>query len=200
MMRDAWRRVYPRLKDPVYEVDQELQYRNCMESSPSSPGNTGFLGLPSPASCPSWTYPASPFSLALWAAAGIGYQLIRYGDMENKPESYQKGLNIIDFWVRTAMTEHGAPEVCYNPTITGFEPMPFWTRMIADGLENILDAYVYMKKKGEESRIGWLSARKQPIGTCACKTRTAAGTAPITRMTALCGWIQKPIPSAWCAF
>lgn len=53
------------------------------------------------------------------------------------------------------MTDIGAPNVCYNPAIDGFEPMPFWTRMIADGLENILDAYVYMKKKGED-RPEWL--------------------------------------------
>ena len=75
--------------------------------------------------------------------------------MKNEPESYQKGLNIIDFWVRTAMSDIGAPYNCYNPTINGFEPMPFWTRMIADGLENILDAYVFMKKKGEE-KGAWL--------------------------------------------
>ena len=54
------------------------------------------------------------------------------------------------------MTEIGAPNVCYNPALQGFEPMPFWTRMISDGLENILDAYVYMRKKGEE-RPAWLA-------------------------------------------
>ena len=87
---------------------------------------------------------------------GIGYQLIRYGDMEKDQEAYEKGNHIIDFWVNTAMTEIGAPNVCYNPARQGFEPMPFWTRMISDGLENILDAYVYMRKKGEE-RPAWLA-------------------------------------------
>ena len=87
---------------------------------------------------------------------GIGYQLIRYGDMEKDQEAYEKGNHIIDFWVNTSMTEIGAPNVCYNPALQGFEPMPFWTRMISDGLENILDAYVYMRKKGEE-RPAWLA-------------------------------------------
>ena len=59
---------------------------------------------------------------------GIGYQLIRYGDKENRPESFHNGLYIIEFWVRTALSEFGAPPVCYNPSIPGFEPMPFWTR------------------------------------------------------------------------
>ncbi|MGI6692075.1 MAG: hypothetical protein ACOX63_14715 [Christensenellales bacterium] len=158
MMRNAWRRVYPRLKDPVYEVDQELQYRNCMESLTKLTRQYGdSWGLPFSCQLPQLDVSSVSFQFGfVGQQPGIGYQLIRYGDMENKPESYQKGLNIIDFWVRTAMTEHGAPEVCYNPTITGFEPMPFWTRMIADGLENILDAYVYMKKKGEE-KPDWLA-------------------------------------------
>ncbi len=157
MMRDAWRTVYARLKDPVYAVDQEMQYRNCMESLTKLTRQYGdSWGLPFSCQLPQMDVSSVSFQFGfVGQQPGIGYQLIRYGDKENRPESYQKGLNIIDFWVRTAMTDIGAPQVCYNPTITGFEPMPFWTRMIADGLENILDAYVYMKKKGEE-KPAWL--------------------------------------------
>ncbi len=157
MMRDAWRTVYARLKDPVYAVDQEMQYRNCMESLTKLTRQYGdSWGLPFSCQLPQMDVSSVSFQFGfVGQQPGIGYQLIRYGDKENRPESYQKGLNIIDFWVRTAMTDIGAPQVCYNPTITGFEPMPFWTRMIADGLENILDAYVYMKKKGE-GRPEWL--------------------------------------------
>ena len=46
--------------------------------------------------------------------------------------------------------------MCYNPTIQGFEPYPHYIRMMADGLEAILDAYVYMRNKGEE-RPAWLA-------------------------------------------
>ncbi len=157
MMRDAWRTVYARLKDRVYAVDQELQYRNCMESLTRLTRQYGdSWGLPFSCQLPQMDVSSVSFQFGfVGQQPGIGYQLIRYGDKENRPESFQKGLNIIDFWVRTAMTGIGAPQVCYNPAITGFEPMPFWTRMIADGLENILDAYVYMKKKGDE-RPDWL--------------------------------------------
>ena len=157
MMRDAWRTVYARLKDPVYPVDQELQYRNCMESLTKLTRRYGdSWGLPFSCQLPQMDVSSVSFQFGfVGQQPGIGYQLIRYGDKENRPESFQKGLNIVDFWVRTAMTDIGAPQVCYNPAISGFEPMPFWTRMIADGLENILDAYVYMKKKGEE-KPSWL--------------------------------------------
>jgi len=158
MMRDAWRRVYRRLRDPIFPVDQELQYRNCMESLTRLTRQYGDAwGLPFSCQLPQMDVSSVSFQFGfVGQQPGIGYQLIRYGDKENRPESYQKGLNIIEFWVRTAMTEHGAPQNCYNPTIEGFEPMPFWTRMIADGLENILDAYVYLKKKGEE-KPAWLA-------------------------------------------
>ncbi len=157
MMRDAWRTVYARLKDPVFQVDHELHYRNSMESLTKLTRQYGdSWGLPFSCQLPQMDVSSVSFQFGfVGQQPGIGYQLIRYGDKENRPESYQKGLNIIDFWVRTAMTGIGAPQVCYNPTITGFEPMPFWTRMIADGLENILDAYVYMKKKGEDIKA-WL--------------------------------------------
>lgn len=157
MMRDAWRTVYDRLREPYFEVDHELQYRNCMESLTKLTKQYGdSWGLPFSCQLPQLDVSSVSFQFGfVGQQPGIGYQLIRYGDKENRPESYQKGINIIDFWVRTAMTDIGAPNVCYNPTIEDFEPMPFWTRMIADGLENILDAYVYMKKKGED-RPEWL--------------------------------------------
>ena len=159
MMRDAWRSVYTRLKDRVYEVDQELQFRNCMESLTRLTRQYGdSWGLPFSCQLPQMDVSSVSFQFGfVGQQPGIGYQLIRYGDLEERPESYQKGLNIIDFWVRTAMTDIGAPQVCYNPAINGFEPMPFWTRMIADGLENILDAYVYMKKKKGEEQPSWLT-------------------------------------------
>ncbi len=157
MMRDVWRTVYARLKDKVFEVDQALQYHNCMEALTRLTRQYGeSWGLPFSCQLPQMDVSSVSFQFGfVGQQPGIGYQLIRYGDKENHPDSYQKGLNIIDFWVGTAMTDIGAPQVCYNPTIKGFEPLPFWTRMIADGLENILDAYVYLKKKGED-QPAWL--------------------------------------------
>lgn len=159
VIRDAWRRVYACLRDRVYEVDQELQYRNCMESLTRLTRQYGdSWGLPFSCQLPRMDVSSVSFQLGIVGQRpGIGYQLLRYGDMEDRPESFRKGLNIIDFWVRTAMTDIGVPQVCYNPDITGLEPMPFWTRMIADGLENILDAYVYMKKNKCEEKPDWLT-------------------------------------------
>ena len=158
MMRDVWRTVYARLKDPVFPVNHELHYRNSMESLTKLTRQYGdSWGLPFSCQLPQMDVSSISFQFGfVGQQPGIGYQLIRYGDKENRPEAYIKGVNIVDFWVKTAMTDIGAPQVCYNPAINGFEPMPFWTRMIADGLENILDAYVYLRKKGK-TMPDWLS-------------------------------------------
>ena len=157
MMRDTWRTIYKRLKDPVFPVDHELHYRNSMESLTKLTRQYGdSWGLPFSCQLPQMDVSSVSFQFGfVGQQPGIGYQLIRYGDKENQPESFEKGKNIVDFWVRTALTDFGAPQACYNPVIKGFEPMPLFTRMIADGLENILDAYVFLKKKGNE-QLEWL--------------------------------------------
>ncbi len=162
MMRDIWRRTSERLKDPVFQVDQELQYKNCMQSLKKLTRQYGEAwGLPFSCRLPQLDVSSVSFQFGfVGQQPGIGYQLIRYGDLEGDTEALEKGKHIVDFWVKTSMTEIGAPNVCYNPAIQGFEPMPFWTRMIADGLENILDAYVYLRKKGE-IRADWLSYCKK---------------------------------------
>ena len=91
---------------------------------------------------------------------GIGYQLLRYGDKENVADAYDKGVKIIDFWARRAMTESGLPQMCYNPNTEDFEPYPHYIRMLADGIEAILDAYLYMKKKGDERPVWYDFCKK----------------------------------------
>ena len=81
---------------------------------------------------------------------GIGFQLMDYGIRENDPDAVEKGRNIICFWVKNGACENGAPNGCYSPINKTFEPYPIWLRMSADGLENILDAYVLTAKNGEE--------------------------------------------------
>lgn len=202
MMRSTWRAACSRLKEPVYQVDQELHYKNCMKSLTKLTRQYGDAwGLPFSCRLPQLDVSSVSFQFGfVGQQPGIGYQLIRYGDMEKDQEAYEKGNHIIDFWVNTAMTEIGAPNVCYNPALQGFEPMPFWTRMISDGLENILDAYVYMRKRARSAPHGWHFAARLLIGLCASRTKTEAGTGPTTRRTVLCVWSPRLTQSAQSVF
>lgn len=157
MMRDIWRITYSRLRDRLFCVDNKQHYRNCMEIFNKYTRKYGdSYGLPFACQLPDMDISSVSFQFGfVGQQPGIGGLLLRYGDRENLPEARQKGFGILDFWVRTAMTPSGLPQMCYNPTIKGFEPYPHYTRMLADGVEAILDSYVYLYKRGEE-QASWL--------------------------------------------
>ena len=157
MMRNIWRVTYARLRDDLFDVDNERFFHDCMKIFIKYTKQYGdSYGLPFVCQLPHMDISNVSFQFGfVGQQPGIGYQLLRYGDKEHVPEAFEKGVRVIDFWVRTAMTESGLPQMCYNPNIKGFEPYPHYTRMLADGVEAILDAYVYMRKKGDE-RPSWL--------------------------------------------
>ncbi len=157
MMRETWRVAYDRLRDKLFDVDNEKHFHNCMKifMKYARQYDQGF-GLPFACQLPDMDVSVVSFQFGfVGQQPGIGYQLLRYGDKEGIAEAYEKGEKILDFWAATAMTESGLPQMCYNPSVRGFEPYPHYVRMLADGIEAILDAYVYLKKKGVE-KPAWL--------------------------------------------
>ncbi len=153
MMRWAWRSVYDRLRDDLFPVDQELQYRNNIHALKvlARDYGDGAWGVPFSAFLPDLDIDSISLQFGfVGQQPGIGYQLMVYGFREEDREAVEKGRNIIRFWVKNGLNEHDAPNGCYSPINKAFEPYPIWLRMSADGLENILDAYVLTAKKGEE--------------------------------------------------
>ncbi len=157
MMRELWRVTYARLRDTLFEVNNERHFHNGMKILTRYTRQYGdSSGLPFACQLPDMDVSSVSFQFGfVGQQPGIGYQLLRYGDKENVPEAYEKGVGVIDFWTRTAMTESGLPRMCYNPTLEGFEPYPHYIRMLADGIEAVLDAYLYLRARGDE-RPGWL--------------------------------------------
>lgn len=162
MMKDTWRITYNRLRDRLFDVDNEQHFHNCMKMLTRYTRQYGdSYGLPFACQLPDMDISSVSFQFGfVGQQPGIGYQLLRYGDKENMPEAFEKGVNVIDFWVRTAMTESGLPQMCYNPNVKGFEPYPHYVRMLADGIEAILDAALYMRSKGDD-RSEWMEFCKK---------------------------------------
>lgn len=158
MMKWAWRSVYGRLKDKLFDVDQDLQYHNniyALKKLAKDYGD-GAWGVPFSAFLPDMDVDSISLQFGfVGQQPGIGYQMMDYGLRENDPEAYEKGRNIIKFWVKNGANALGAPRGCYSPIIRDFEPYPIWLRMSADGLENILDAYV-LTAKNKEDHPDWL--------------------------------------------
>ena len=153
MMRWAWRSVYARLRDELFDVDQELQYRNNINAMKllAKDYGDGAWGVPFSSFLPDFDVDSISMQFGfVGQQPGIGYQLMDYGLREGDTEAFEKGQNMILFWVKNGANPNGSPNGCYSPINKAFEPYPIWLRMSADGLENILDAYVLTKKKTEE--------------------------------------------------
>lgn len=153
MMRWAWRSVYDRLRDELFEVDQELQYHNNINAMKAliKDFGDGAWGVPFSAFLPDMDVDSISLQFGfVGQQPGIGFQLMDYGLREGDQDAFEKGQNVIKFWVKNGANELGAPQGCYSPINKAFEPYPVWLRMSADGLENILDAYQLTKEKTEE--------------------------------------------------
>ena len=159
MMKWAWRSVYDRLKDDLFDVDQDLQYHNNIKAIKllTRDYGDGAWGVPFSAFLPDMDVDSISMQFGfVGQQPGLGFQLMDYGVRERDPAAYEKGENIIRFWVAKGANRYGAPHGCYSPINKDFEPYPIWLRMSADGLENILDAYVLTKKNNEE-HPDWLA-------------------------------------------
>lgn len=159
MMKDTWRHVYVRMKDQLADIDNELLFHNNMKllTQVTNEYEEGVWGTPFAAQLPQFDPNSTSAEIGfVGQQTGIGYQLIRYGMKENYPEAVVKGKGIIDFWVNKTMTETGCPKVWYQLAMDQFEPQPQWIRQIGNGLEGILDAYVFLHNQGEEKST-WLT-------------------------------------------
>ena len=167
MMRETWREVYPRLKDRLFDVDNGLLFGNMMRFLRDVTRQFGEAwGTPFVAQLPD--FDPNSFSAEIGFVgqqAGIGYQLLRWGRLTEDEEAVRKGLGILDFWTEHTMTEAGFPRLWVHLSAHQVEPQPLWVRQIGDGLEAILDAYVFEAKRGIrherwldycERTAGWL--------------------------------------------
>jgi len=157
MMKMTWREVYPRLKDRLFAVDNAALFDNMMKFLKAVTRQFGSAwGTPFVAQLPD--FDPNSFSAEIGFVGqqtGIGYQLLRWGVMNNDAVAIEKGLGILDYWANETMTETGCPKVWVHLSTHAFEPQPQWIREIGDGLEAIIDAYVFEKKRGVEHE-NWL--------------------------------------------
>ena len=151
MMRETWRGCYARLKDRLFPVDNEMLFHNMMRFLRAVTKRfADDWGTPFVAQLPD--FDPNSFSAEIGFVgqqAGIGYQLLRWGTLENDPEAVEKGLGILNTWV-SHTTEDGCPVNWYHLAVHDADPQPLWVRQLGDGLEAVLDAYVFEKKRGRD--------------------------------------------------
>lgn len=176
MLRGTWREVYSRLKDRLFDVDNALLFDNMMRFLRDVTRRFGEAwGTPFVAQLPD--FDPNSFSAEIGFVgqqAGIGYQLLRWGRLNEDAEATEKGLGILEYWANHTMTDAGFPRLWVHLSTHQSEPQPIWVRQIGDGMEAILDAYVFEKKRGicHESWLDycvhtadWLAGRQNEDGS-----------------------------------
>ena len=176
MLRGTWREVYFRLKDRLFDVDNALLFDNMMRFLRNVTRRFGEAwGTPFVAQLPD--FDPNSFSAEIGFVgqqAGIGYQLLRWGRLNEDAEATEKGLGILEYWANHTMTDAGFPRLWVHLSTHQSEPQPIWVRQIGDGMEAILDAYVFEKKRGicHESWLDycvhtadWLAGRQNEDGS-----------------------------------
>ena len=150
MLRGTWREVYPRLKDRLFPVDNALLFENMMRFLKDVTRRFGEAwGTPFVAQLPD--FDPNSFSAEIGFVGqqtGIGYQLLRWGRLGGDGDAVEKGLGILDFWANYPTTETGIPRLWVHLSAHQAEPQPMWVRQIGDGMEAILDAWVFEVKRG----------------------------------------------------
>lgn len=86
----------------------------------------------------------------------LGYQMYRYGLMNDDSKLQEKGINIVNTWTKKAIQGTYFPVVWWDPTnsASGGSPRnyPCFLRCMVDGMEGMLDAYRVAEAYGEESQ------------------------------------------------
>lgn len=85
----------------------------------------------------------------------VGYQLYRYGLMNNDSTTKAKGQTILNFWSSNRINSSYFPYVWWDPadssTLGSHRSYPCFLRCMVDGMEGMLDAYLISKKYNEEN-------------------------------------------------
>lgn len=163
MMKQTWRHVYDRLKDRLADISNQVLFENNMKllCNVTNEYAPNVWGTPFAAQLPQFDPNSTSSEIGfVGQQTGIGYQLIRWGTNTQNDEAVLKGTGIIDFWVNKTMTKTGCPKVWYQMGLDCFEPQPQFVRQLGDGLEGILDAYVFLHNHYIE-KATWFSYCKK---------------------------------------
>lgn len=151
---DAMVRLYRAnyLSQPVqvYEVDTYEVYDTCMRDLKALYTRNGLgCGLPFAVYVDDGTPFAVNFQMGfIGMQITLAHHMIRYGIIHQDEELYRQGVSMVDFWARMAKTDSGVVKVWFDSV--SFRPYPPFLRIMTDGMEGMLDAYLAVHTAGRE--------------------------------------------------
>ncbi len=79
----------------------------------------------------------------------LAYQMMRYGELKDDPDAWEKGVSIVNFWSSRCRTDSGVVKVWFDNY--DFRPYPPFLRIMTDGMEGMLDAWMLAEASGDAS-------------------------------------------------
>lgn len=162
-MREEWRHWYSVYLPQIHRCNLEQAYEDGVQviDTYCQPYHS-VMGLPFWATVPEGNVCDISFQMGfVGQQTQCAYHLLWYGTQRQKPEMVEKGKQIIEFWVSQSTRESLFPQVWYEVFPPRFKPdYPSYLRTVADGMEGILNAYLWMKQQGEYM-AGWLDFCRQ---------------------------------------
>ncbi len=77
----------------------------------------------------------------------LAYQMMRYGTLQNDSDAWDKGVSIMNFWSERCKTDSGVVKVWFDTW--DFRPYPAFLRIMTDGMEGMLDAWMLARDAGD---------------------------------------------------
>ena len=167
-MRASWRYFYEAFNPDIVECDIEKVFKAGVDIL----GNVTREYYPGTMGTPFTCYIATGEPKGISHQIGftgqqgpVGYQLLRYGLLNKDPLYALKGAAVIDFWADSAFLETDFPKMWYISQASGkpyphFREWPTFMRSATDGMEGILDAWMFIDRYGIPKE-NWFRACKK---------------------------------------
>lgn len=161
-MIDSYKKAYQAEERYIADIDMEEIYEQNIEIFDKEyieytfEGNVTAAGLPWSLDLPNATNKQG-VSLQMGFVGQqlpAGFQLYRYGLMNNNEEIKRKGENIVNLWASPSIQDSYFPIVWWDPSNSRYggrnRSYPSFLRCMVDGMEGMLDAWRVAKAYGED--------------------------------------------------
>lgn len=162
-MVESYKSAYLAENRYIADIDMGEIYKQNMQLFKSEYTEYSFLGkitaagMPWQLSLPDASEKVHSFQMGfVGEQIPVGYQMYRYGLMNNDNETKKKGINIVNTWTSKDIQGTYFPAVWWDPanTFSGGQvrEYPSFLRCMIDGMEGMLDAYRIAEDYGEEKK------------------------------------------------
>ena len=163
-MKDAWQTFYPVFVPPIAtSINTDTVYQDGINLAETlTAERDGAWGLPFVAYLFNGSYnPTKQISMQMGFTGQqlpLGYELLRYGNVNANQSDQTAGTNIINWWVNNSQQSSGMPNAWYDPGTQMWRnndcSTPTFLRQVTEGMDGLLRAAQMQNLNGHQ-QVPW---------------------------------------------